>query len=117
MNEHAKPVKGSHIHVAGVAYKRNIDDVRESPALDVIMLLEKRGARLTYSVPFIPSIRLDGRTMESQDLLESAAAADCVVVITDHTGFDYPALLDRSKLIVDTRNALKKLKSDKIVRL
>jgi UDP-N-acetyl-D-glucosamine dehydrogenase len=117
LNEHSKPVKGSHIHVAGIAYKRNIDDVRESPALDVIMLLEKRGARVTYSDPFIPSIRLDQRTMESRDLLESAAAADCVVIITDHSKFDYPALLQASKLIVDTRNAMKSLKSEKIVRL
>src|SRR3974377_2165673 len=71
LNEHSKPVKGSHIHVAGIAYKRNIDDVRGSPELDVIMLLEKRGARVTYSDPFIPSIRLDHRTVESRDLLES----------------------------------------------
>jgi UDP-N-acetyl-D-glucosamine dehydrogenase len=117
LNDHAKPVKGSHIHVAGIAYKRNIDDVRESPALDVIMLLEKRGARVTYSDPFIPSIRLDQSTIESRDLLESAAAADCVVIITDHSKFDYPALLQASKLIVDTRNAMKNLKSEKIVRL
>jgi len=117
LNDHSKPVKGSHIHVAGIAYKRNIDDVRESPALDVIMLLEKRGARVTYSDPFIPSIRLDQSSMESRDLLESAAAADCVVIITDHTKFDYPALLQASKLIVDTRNAMKNLKSEKIVRL
>jgi UDP-N-acetyl-D-glucosamine dehydrogenase len=117
LNEHSKPVKGSHIHVVGIAYKRNIDDVRESPALDVMMLLEKRGARVTYSDPFIPTIRLDHSTMESRDLLESAAAADCVVIITDHSGFDYPALLHSSKLIVDTRNAMKNLKSEKIVRL
>jgi UDP-N-acetyl-D-glucosamine dehydrogenase len=117
LNEHSKAVKGSHIHVAGVAYKRNIDDVRESPALDVIMLLEKRGARVTYSDPFIPSIRLDHRTMESQDLLGSAAAADCVVIITDHSRVDYPALLQASKLIVDTRNTMKNVRSEKIVRL
>ena len=81
------------------------------------MLLEKRGARVTYSDPFIPSIRLDQSTMESRDLLESATVADCVVIITDHSGFDYTALLQVSKLIVDTRNAMKHLKSDKIVRL
>ena len=60
LNDHAKPVKGSHVHVLGVAYKRNIDDVRESPALDIILLLEKRGARVTYSDPYVPAIRLDG---------------------------------------------------------
>lgn len=117
LNDAAKPVKGSRIHVAGVAYKKNIDDVRESPALDVIMLLEKRGATVTYSDPFIPSIRLDGRVMSGVDLLEGAAKADCVVIVTDHAAFDYPALLEKSKLVVDTRNAMKGLKSDKIVRL
>jgi UDP-N-acetyl-D-glucosamine dehydrogenase len=117
LNEHTKPVKGSHVHVAGIAYKRNIDDVRESPALDVIMLLEKRGAKVTYSDPFIPSVRLDHRIMQSQDLLQTAAQADCVVIITDHSNFDYQALLDSSSLIVDTRNAMKKFQSEKIIRL
>lgn len=117
LNEHSKPVKGSHVHVAGVAYKRDIDDVRESPALDVILLLEKRGARVTYSDPHIPSIRLDSRQVHSTDLLSSAADADCVVIITDHKAFDYKGLVDSAKLIVDTRNALKGFRSEKIVRL
>ncbi|MBS1874235.1 MAG: nucleotide sugar dehydrogenase [Acidobacteria bacterium] len=117
LNNAAKPVNGSHIHVAGVAYKKNIDDVRESPALDVILLLEKLGAKVSYSDPFIPSIKLDGRDMQGVELLGAAAAADCVVIVTDHTTFDYQALLDASKLIVDTRNAMKTLKSPKIVRL
>ncbi len=117
LNDHSKPVKGSHIHIAGVAYKRNIDDVRESPALDVMLLLEKRGAKVTYSDPFVPSLKLDGRVETSVDLNSTAATADCVVVITDHSSFDYPAMLDASKLVVDTRNALKGMKSEKIVRL
>ncbi len=117
LNEHSKPVKGSHVHVAGVAYKRDIDDVRESPALDVILLLEKRGARVTYSDPHIPSIRLDARQLNSTDLLPAAADADCVVIITDHKAFDYKGLVDSARLIVDTRNALKGFRSEKIVRL
>ncbi len=118
LNNHAKSVKGSHVHIVGVAYKRNIDDVRESPALDIILLLEKLGATVTYSDPFIPKLRLDGgREVESQDLDSSAAKADCVVVVTDHSNFDYEKLLASSKLIVDTRNAMKRLKSEKIVRL
>jgi UDP-N-acetyl-D-glucosamine dehydrogenase len=117
LNDHTKPVKGSHVHVAGVAYKRDIDDVRESPALDVILLLEKLGARVTYSDPYVPSIRLDGRRLDTTELLPAAAAADCVVIVTDHAGFDYRGLVDSAKLIVDTRNALKKFESDKIVRL
>src|SRR5664280_2198452 len=116
LNDAAKPVKGSKIHVMGVAYKRDIDDMRESPALDVMMLLGRRGAILTYSDPHVPRIRLEGVQLAS--LPESAAAdADCVVIVTDHAAFDYPSLVERSRLIVDTRNALKGVNSTKIVRL
>jgi UDP-N-acetyl-D-glucosamine dehydrogenase len=116
LNDAGKPVKGSRIHVMGVAYKRNIDDLRESPALDVLLLLERRGGIVSYSDPYVPHLRLDGLHLEAQP--ESAAAnADCVVIITDHTGFDYRALVDRAPLIVDTRNALKGYTSSKIVRL
>ena len=116
LNDAAKPVKGSKIHVMGVAYKRDIDDMRESPALDVMMLLGRRGAILTYSDPHVPRLRLEGVQLAS--LPESAAAdADCVVIVTDHAAFDYPSLVERSRLIVDTRNALKGVNSTKIVRL
>ena len=116
LNDHRKPLKGSHVHVLGVAYKRDIDDVRESPALDVLLLLQRKGATVTYSDPHVPVIRLDGLALESTP--ESAAAsADCVVIITDHAAFDYGALVERSGLIVDTRNALKGISSKKIVRL
>ncbi len=117
LNDHGKAVKGSQVHVAGVAYKRDIDDMRESPALDVILLLKKLGAHISYSDPFVPKLRLDGLTLESTPLPESAAQADCVVIVTDHKGFDYKGLLESAKLIVDTRNAMKQFKSDKIVRL
>jgi UDP-N-acetyl-D-glucosamine dehydrogenase len=117
LNDRAKPVKGSHVHVLGVAYKRNIDDVRESPALDVIMLLEKLGAKVTYSDPFVPSIRLDGTSLCALAVDSSVEAADCVVIITDHTDFDYERIYDKAKLIVDTRNAYRNRKSEKIVRL
>ena len=117
LNNHSKAVKGSHVHVVGVAYKRNIDDMRESPALDVILLLEKRGAKVTYSDPYVPTLRLDGKTLKSEPLAATAAKADCVVIITDHTDFDYQGLLDSAKLIVDTRNAMKRFDSEKIVRL
>ena len=116
LNDAGKPVKGSRIHVMGVAYKRNIDDMRESPALDVMMLLQRRGGIVSYSDPYVPHLRLDGLQLDAQP--ESAAAdADCVVIITDHTGFDYKALVERAPLIVDTRNALKGYTSPKIVRL
>jgi len=116
LNDAGKPVKGSRIHVMGVAYKRDIDDLRESPALDVILLLERRGGILSYSDPHVPHLRLDTLTLESQPQAY-AASADCVVIVTDHSSFDYQALVDSAPLIVDTRNALKSFKSEKIVRL
>jgi UDP-N-acetyl-D-glucosamine dehydrogenase len=117
LNDHSKPLRGSHIHILGVAYKRDIDDVRESPALDIILLLERRGARVTYSDPYVGTLQLDGHQLTAQDPLAQSEEADCVVIVTDHAGFDYPAILERSKLLVDTRNALKNLPSPKIVRL
>jgi UDP-N-acetyl-D-glucosamine dehydrogenase len=119
LNEHSKPLKGSHVHVLGVAYKRDIDDVRESPALDIIHLLGKRGATVTYSDPYIPRLRADGVVpeMSATDPESSAATADCVVIVTDHKTFDYARIVERARLIVDTRNALKGNLSEKIVRL
>jgi UDP-N-acetyl-D-glucosamine dehydrogenase len=117
LNDHSKPLKGSHVHILGVAYKRDIDDVRESPALDIVLLLERRGARVTYSDPFVPKVRLDGRELAAQDANSMAAEADCVVVVTDHASFDYGAIVQNARLIVDTRNALKNHASPKVVRL
>ncbi|MGD0498918.1 MAG: nucleotide sugar dehydrogenase [Bryobacteraceae bacterium] len=116
LNDVGKPVKGSRVHVMGVAYKRDIDDMRESPALDVILLLRRRGAVMSYSDPRVPALRLDGLDLEALPE-DAAAAADCVVIVTDHSTFDYQALVERARLIVDTRNALKGISSDKIVRL
>src|SRR5258708_22647068 len=109
LNDHAKPLKGSRVHVLGVAYKRDIDDVRESPALDIIHLLGKRGAKVTYSDPFVELLHTDGVVpeMASIDPVEGSAAADCVVIVTDHKKFDYQNIVERANLIVDTRNALK----------
>jgi len=116
LNDAGKPVKGSHIHVMGVAYKRDIDDMRESPALDIMLLLGRRGGRVTYSDPHVAHLKLDGLELDAVPE-QAAAEADCVVIVTDHTRFDYPALLERAALIVDTRNALKGYQSSKIVRL
>ena len=116
LNGATKPVRGSKIRVLGVAYKRNIDDVRESPALDVLLLLKRLGAVVSYSDPHVPVLHLDGEDLVAQPE-ESAAEADCVVIITDHSDFDYQKLARGASLIVDTRNALKGIQSDKIVRL
>jgi UDP-N-acetyl-D-glucosamine dehydrogenase len=116
LNDASKPVKGSRIHIMGVAYKRDIDDLRESPALDIMLLLGRRGALLSYTDPYVPELRLDGLVLRSEP--ETAAGgADCVVIATDHSAFGYAALVERARLIVDSRNALKGFQSPKIVRL
>lgn len=117
LNDAAKPVRGSRIHILGTAYKRDIDDVRESPALDIILLLKRLGASITYSDPYVRKIHIDSHVLESQEMLPAVEAADCVVIITDHSGVDYRSVVERSRLIVDTRNALKGFHSEKIVRL
>src|SRR5450631_3539013 len=113
LNDVAKPLKGSKVHVLGVAYKRDIDDGRESPALDIIHLLGKRGAKVSYSDPFVAKIDADGIEMKATDADAGVSQADCVVIVTDHKKFDYAALLKNARLIVDTRNALKGIESDK----
>jgi UDP-N-acetyl-D-glucosamine dehydrogenase len=117
LNEHSKPVKNSRIHLAGVAYKRNISDLRESPALDILALLEQRGGVISYSDPFAPELRLESRTLHSRPLLEAAAESDCVVIVTDHSNIDYGALVETAPLIVDTRNVLKNYRQPHIIRL
>src|ERR1022692_838972 len=117
LNQVCKPVKGSHIHVLGVAYKRDIDDVRGSPALDIMHQLERRGAKVSSSDPYVPSVRLDGQQWAHQDFACGVHEADCVVVVTDHKAFDYEMLVERASLIVDTRNVLKGMTSERIVRL
>ncbi|TVR22772.1 MAG: nucleotide sugar dehydrogenase [Anaerolineaceae bacterium] len=109
LNDDTKAVRGAKIVVLGVAYKRDIDDVRESPALDIIELLRQKGGDVVYHDPFVPHIRLDDVGYEnmqsatySRDLLESA---DCVVIVTDHTSYDWQEVVDHSALIVDTRHA------------
>jgi len=116
LNDHTKPLKGSKVHLMGVAYKRDIDDVRESPALDIIHLLGKRGAKVSFSDPYVPQIHSEGIELKASSDGD-AASADCVVIVTDHKAFDYPALVKKAKLIVDTRNALKGIQSGNIVRL
>jgi len=117
LNDVSKPVKGSKVHLVGMAYKRDIDDVRESPGLDIWHLLRQRGADVTYSDPYVPTVSFDGAKMASTDLNKAAAEADCCVIVTDHVKFDYPSLIKSAKLIVDTRNALKKFDDPKIIRL
>lgn len=120
LNDAGKALKGSKVLVLGAAYKPDIDDLRESPALDVIGLLEQKGAHVEYHDPYIPVIREDeGERRSVADLMGTVRAADCVVIITNHKVYDYAAILDTAKLVVDTRNALGAMgkASEKVVRL
>jgi UDP-N-acetyl-D-glucosamine dehydrogenase len=117
LNDRAKPVKNSRVHLVGVAYKRNISDMRESPAVDILTLLEQRGAVISYTDPYVPELAIESRTYKSRPLLEAAAQSDCAVIVTDHTDLDYAGLASAAPLIVDTRNALKKIRQPHIVRL
>jgi UDP-N-acetyl-D-glucosamine dehydrogenase len=120
LNERCKAVKGSRLLVLGVAYKPDIDDLRESPALDVIHLLKEKGADVRYHDPYVSHFNHEGWTMESvTDLMAEVKAADAVVIVTNHKSYDYPAILEASALVVDTRNALGKLGKNhpKVVRL
>ena len=105
LNRGKKAVNGSHILVLGVAYKRDIDDVRESPALDVIRLLEADGAHVDYHDPHVPELKEDGKVMKSIKLSDAALLnADAVVILTDHTAFDYDKIVKKSRVLIDARH-------------
>jgi UDP-N-acetyl-D-glucosamine dehydrogenase len=107
LNGQGKAVRGASILVLGVAYKRDIDDIRESPALDIIRLLEGQGARVSYTDPHVPAFTEDGREFRSVPLNpETVAAADCIMIVTDHSAVDYRMIRRHAKLVVDTRNAM-----------
>ncbi|HVO35085.1 MAG TPA: nucleotide sugar dehydrogenase, partial [Gemmatimonadales bacterium] len=107
LNERSKPAKGSTVLVVGVAYKKDVDDLRESPALDIIRLLERLGAVVRYHDPFIPVLKEDGATLRSVPLTaETVRGADCVVIVTDHSKLDYAMLAKEAKALVDSRHAV-----------
>ncbi len=120
LNLAKKPLNGSRVLVLGIAYKPDIDDLRESPALDVIHLLQTKGAEVVYHDPYIPNLDHENLLMESvNDLMGEVRRADCVVIITNHKDYDYMAILDAAQMVVDTRNALGSAGkySSKVVRL
>ena len=109
LNLQGRAVRGASVLVLGVAYKRDIDDIRESPALDIIRLLEGQGARVSYHDPHVPCFTEDGHDYRSVALTpETVRAADCVMVVTDHSAIDYRLIRREAKLVVDTRNAMPK---------
>jgi len=103
-------LKGSRVLVLGVAYKKDIDDLRESPSLKLMQLLMERGAQLDYNDPYFPTLHkmrhYDYSAMRSVDLNRAALASyDCVLIATDHSAYDYPTIVEAAQLVVDTRNA------------
>jgi UDP-N-acetyl-D-glucosamine dehydrogenase len=109
LNGYRKSVKGSKIVLLGLAYKRNSNDFRESPALDILKLLKEKGAEVYFNDPYIPKIQMDSETLQTQTLDASLLeTSDCVVIVTDHSSYDWQFVVDHAKLIVDTRNAARK---------
>jgi UDP-N-acetyl-D-glucosamine dehydrogenase len=108
LNEAGKPVKNSHILVLGVAYKKNVSDTRESPALDIMHLLNEKGARISYHDPFVPQVQYEGIALDSViDLDLVLQEADCVVIVTDHSAYDWGHVRQQARLVVDTRRVLR----------
>ncbi len=117
LNKQKKPINGSKVLVLGVAYKRDIDDLRESPALTIIELLQKEGATVSYNDPYFPFVGR-GRKYDLQMKcapLDNLGQYDCVLIVTDHSDYDYKKIVNEAKLVVDSRNATRGIKSDKIV--
>jgi len=119
LNDHAKPLRGSKILVLGVAYKKDVNDTRESPAIAVIDLLQKKGALVEYADPHVPVLDEEGLRLEAVDPTpERLAACDLAIIITDHAAFDYPAIVAHAPAVFDTRNATAKVDGQgKVVRL
>ena len=118
LNGHQKSVRGSRVHVLGVAYKAGVNDMRESPALNVMRLLKNKGAVLSYSDPYIPAIREDDLSLDSLPHNNGHLGnVDCVVILTNHREFDYGRVAETARLVVDTRNALAGVRGDNIIRL
>ncbi len=120
LNQKGKALQGARVLVLGVAYKRGVGDVRESPALEIIHLLGKRGAKVSYHDPFVPSLSVNAGCLRNVPLTPAVlSAVDCVLIVTDHEEMDYRAVVKHAGLILDTRNALRNLKPRpaKVVRL
>lgn len=111
LNEHQIALKGSSVLVLGVAYKRDIDDCRESPALEIIETLQEKGSSVDYHDPYVPQLSIGGETVYSVPLSNDISAYDALVITTDHTAVDYADIAERASLIVDTRNATKNIKN------
>ncbi len=120
LNEKGKPIKGSKILILGMSYKRDISDVRESPSLDLLEILQEKGADVSFNDPYVTDISWkDGRIASAELSNEILSSADLVLIATDHKAYDWKKIVEKSKLIFDTRNALKDFDgaNEKIYRL
>jgi UDP-N-acetyl-D-glucosamine dehydrogenase len=120
LNGVSKSIRGSKILMLGVAYKKNVSDCRESPALDVMRILIDKGADLSYNDPFVATLKLGGKVFESVELSSaSVESQDCIIILTDHSSYDFERILAPAKLVIDTRNATKDLHQfkDRIIKL
>ena len=114
LNDRSRALKGSSVLVLGVTYKADVNDIRESPSLEIIEMLERKGALVSYADPFTPQIAVSGVKLAAvEPTAETIAAADCVLILTNHSSFDYPMIAKRAQLVVDTRNALKAYRSNR----
>jgi len=116
LNTKKKAINGARVHVFGIAYKKNVSDMRESPALDILQLLHRRGAELSYTDPYVPTLKEGPLCLQSVDE-GTVDGIDCAVIATDHQVFNYAAMPERFPLVVDTRNALKGHTAKNIFRL
>jgi UDP-N-acetyl-D-glucosamine dehydrogenase len=108
LNDRGRAVRGASVLVLGVTYKPDVNDIRESPALEIMEMLARKGARVSYADPFTPQLAVDGHKLSAVEASADAlAAADCVLVLTNHSAFDYAAVAEHAPLVVDTRNALR----------
>ncbi|HXV59904.1 MAG TPA: nucleotide sugar dehydrogenase [Vicinamibacteria bacterium] len=117
LNDRRQSVKGARVLLVGVSYKPDVDDVRESPALDLLRLLEQKGAEVSYHDPYVPRLVLDGTRLSSRPLAEALAESDCVVIVTNHSCLDVELIVRASSLLIDTRNATKRLEAPNVKKL
>jgi len=118
LNERGKPIKNSLFLVLGIAYKRDIDDTRESPTIDIMRILMLKGGRVLYNDPYVPLFKTNGETLRSQALTKEVLdQADCVIIATNHSVYDYKWIVEHSRLVFDTRNATRGITSEKVFKL
>ena len=117
LNGFSKSVKSSKVLIIGVSYKKDIDDLRESPALDIIHLLQDRGAHVSYHDPYVPEIQFERGNLKSVPLEQGLVESDCAVIVTNHSNIDYSKVEKLAKVVLDTRNATRGMKSPKIIKL